>query len=64
MASRLGMRLKVDKSGKIVPPKRPRDQLIEVEGLLVHRGTARADADWKSVIDDVRSERIASVSRR
>ena len=44
-------------------PKPPRDHLIKVEGLWVHRGTARADAGWKHVVDDVRRERIASVSK-
>lgn len=38
--------------------------LIKVDGLWVHRGTARADASWEHVIEDVRSERIASVSKR
>jgi hypothetical protein len=49
---------------KIELPKRPRDHLIKVEGLWVHRGIARADADWEHVIDEVRTERIASVSKR
>jgi AbrB family looped-hinge helix DNA binding protein len=38
--------------------------MVKVDGLWVHRGTARADADWEHVIEDVRSERIASVSKR
>ena len=56
--------MKVNKSGRIVHPKRPRDHLIKVEGLWVHGGTAGADADWEHVVEDVRSERIASVSKR
>lgn len=92
MASGNGIRLKVDKSGRIVVPKRLRDHLgiraeaelevtpqsdgillrvvdeqpalVKVDGLWVHRGTARADADWEHVIEDVRSERIASISKR
>jgi AbrB family looped-hinge helix DNA binding protein len=85
------MRLKVDKSGRIVVPKRLRDQLgirseaeleitaqsggifvrvvdeepalIKVDGLWVHRGSAGPEVDWERVIEDVRDERIASVSK-
>ena len=85
-------KLKIDKSGRIVIPKRLRDHLgvhaetelelmpqsggifvrvvdeepamVKVDGLWVHRGTARADADWERVVENVRSERIASVSKR
>jgi len=64
MASRDGTRVKVNKSGRIVHPKRPRDHPIKVEGLWVHGGTAGADADWEHVVEDVRSERITSVSKR
>jgi AbrB family looped-hinge helix DNA binding protein len=91
MPQRNGKRLKIDKSGRIVFPKRLRDQLgiraeaeldvtaqsggifvrvvdeepalVKVDGLWVHRGTARPDADWERVIEDVRDERIASVSK-
>ncbi len=91
MASENGTRLKVDKSGRIVVPKRLRDHLgirdeaeleitatsgglflrlideepalIKVDGLWVHRGSARPDADWERVIEDVRNERIASISK-
>jgi AbrB family looped-hinge helix DNA binding protein len=38
--------------------------MVKVEGLLVHRGTARPDAGWEHVVEDVRSERVASVSKR
>jgi AbrB family looped-hinge helix DNA binding protein len=86
MASSNGTVLKVNKSGRIVVPKRLRDHLgihaeaeldvtpqsdgifvrvvdeepalIKVDGLWVHRGTARPDADWEHVIEDVRSERM------
>jgi AbrB family looped-hinge helix DNA binding protein len=92
MATKNGTRLKIDKSGRIVVPKRLRDHLgihaeaelevtpqpgglflrvvdqepalVKVDGLWVHRGAAAPDADWEHVIDDVRNERIASVSRR
>jgi AbrB family looped-hinge helix DNA binding protein len=91
MAPRNGTKLKIDRSGRIVVPKRLRDHLgireeaeleitahpdgifvrvvddeqplIKVDGLWVHRGSARPDADWESVIDDLRKDRIASVSK-
>jgi AbrB family looped-hinge helix DNA binding protein len=89
MAPRNGTRLKVDKSGRIVVPKRLRDHLgiqadaelelttqsggvfvrvvdeepalVKVDGLWVHRGSARPNADWERVIEDIRDERIESV---
>jgi AbrB family looped-hinge helix DNA binding protein len=82
---------KVDKSGRIVFPKRLRDQLgiraeaeleitaqsgglfvrvvdeepalVKVDGLWVHRGSAGPEVDWERVIEEVRDERIASVSK-
>ncbi len=35
--------------------------LVKVDGLWVHRGSARPDTDWERVIEEVRSERIASI---
>lgn len=89
MAQKNGARLSVDKSGRIVVPKRLRDHLgiqvgaeleitaqaggifvrvvdedaalVKVDGLWVHRGSARPEADWEHVIEDVRDERIDSV---
>jgi AbrB family looped-hinge helix DNA binding protein len=86
-----GTKLKIDKSGRLVVPKRLRDHLgiradaeleittqsdglfvrvadeepalVKVDGLWVHRGSAQPHADWERVIEDVRNERIASVSR-
>jgi AbrB family looped-hinge helix DNA binding protein len=37
--------------------------LVRVDGLWVHQGSAQTDADWERVIDDVRSERVASVAK-
>lgn len=82
---------KIDKSGRLVVPKRLRDHLgiqadaeleittrsgglfvrvvgeepalVKVDGLWVHRGSAQPDADWERVIEYVRNERIASVSK-
>ncbi len=89
MPQKNGARLKVDKSGRIVVPKRLRDHLgiqaeeeleltaqsggifmrvvdedpalVKVDGLWVHRGSVRPEADWEHVIQDIRDERIASV---
>lgn len=89
MANRNGTRLQIDKSGRIVVPKRLRDHLgiqaeaeleltaqsggifvrvvdeepalVKVDGLWVHRGSARPGADWEHVIEDIRDERIASI---
>jgi AbrB family looped-hinge helix DNA binding protein len=91
MVRRNGTNLKIDKSGRIVLPKRWRDHLgiraeaelvvtpqaggifvrvadeepalLKVDGLWIHRGSANPDADWERVIEDVRDERIASVSK-
>ena len=87
MPQKNGARLKVDKSGRIVVPKRLRDHLgiqakaeperrpnrvgylcalliedpalVKVDGLWVHRGSVRPEADWEHVIQDIRDERIA-----
>jgi len=89
MPQKNGARLKIDKSGRIVVPKRLRDHLgiqadaeleltaqsggifvrvvdedpalVKVDGLWVHRGSVRQDADWERVIEDIRDQRIASV---
>ncbi len=89
MPQKNGARLKVDKSGRIVVPKRLRDHLgiqaeaeleltaqsggifmrvvdedpalVKIDGLWVHRGSVRPEADWEHVIQDIRDERIASV---
>ena len=89
MVSKNGTRLTIDKSGRIVVPKRLRDALgmqaeseleispqsdgmfvrvvrddsalVRIDGLWVHRGSARPDADWNRVLDDVRAERVATI---
>jgi len=35
--------------------------LVKVDGLWVHRGAARPEADWDRAIETVRDERIDSV---
>ncbi|MGO8786785.1 MAG: AbrB/MazE/SpoVT family DNA-binding domain-containing protein [Terriglobia bacterium] len=34
--------------------------MVQVDGLWVHQGTPRPDANWGRVLDDVREERIQS----
>jgi AbrB family looped-hinge helix DNA binding protein len=40
-----------------------RPTMIKIDGLWVHRGAAQAGANWDRLIQEVREERIASVSR-
>jgi AbrB family looped-hinge helix DNA binding protein len=89
MASSNGIKLRIDKSGRIVVPKPLRDRLglkpgteleildqqdgvllrtpeerpalVKVDGLWVHRGVARAGADWERIIQEAREERIESI---
>jgi len=35
--------------------------MVQIDGLWVHRGTARNAAIWEHVLDDVREERVQSV---
>jgi AbrB family looped-hinge helix DNA binding protein len=39
----------------------PRPTMVQVEGLWVHQGTASANADWASVLEDVREERLRAM---
>ena len=84
-----GMKLRMDKSGRVVFPKplrrrlglasemeleaveqpggillRPVTQqpsMIQVDGLWIHQGAADSGANWESVLNDVREERIQTV---
>jgi AbrB family looped-hinge helix DNA binding protein len=86
-----GMRLRIDKAGRIVLPKPLRDQMgfrpdtelvaieqpegvlikrtdqrpsmLKVDGLWVHQGTSEPGANWDRVLEDVREERITSLSK-
>ncbi|MGE0471756.1 MAG: AbrB/MazE/SpoVT family DNA-binding domain-containing protein [Nitrospira sp.] len=39
----------------------PHSTMVNVDGLLVHPGTAQANADWVRVLEDVREERLRAV---
>jgi hypothetical protein len=55
MAHKDGMRLKAAKTGRI--------GVFKTDSLWVHRGVMRPFADFERVIEQVRNERIASVSK-
>jgi hypothetical protein len=35
--------------------------MVKVDGLWVHQGRAEQGANWESILEDIREERIASV---
>jgi AbrB family looped-hinge helix DNA binding protein len=49
--------------GVLLKRVQQRPSMIKVDGLWVHQGTAEAGANWDRVLEDVRGERIESVSR-
>jgi len=47
--------------GALLCPVEQRPSMIQVDGLWVHRGAAESGADWDSVLEDAREERVQSV---
>jgi len=47
--------------GLLLRPIEPRPAMIKIEGLWVHRGTPQPGANWETVIEEVREERLKSV---
>ncbi len=39
----------------------PQPTMVKIDGLWVHQGTAHANADWTSVLEEVREERLRAV---
>lgn len=39
----------------------PETTMVRIEGPWVHQGTAQANADWASVLEDAREERLRAV---
>lgn len=39
----------------------PKSTMVNVDGLWVHQGTARANVDWELGIDKVREERLRAL---
>lgn len=42
-----------------VAPQRP--SMVNVDGLWVHQGTVRDDANWDHVLEDAREERLQAL---
>jgi len=40
-----------------------RPPMVKVDGLWVHQGRAEPGANWERILEEVREERIASVSK-
>ena len=87
-----GMKLRIDKAGRLVVPKSLRERLsfkpdteleaieqpegvllkrveqqpsmVKVDGLWVHQGNAEPNANWGRIVEDVREERIESLTSR
>jgi AbrB family looped-hinge helix DNA binding protein len=47
--------------GLLIKPPSQRPTMTKVDGLWVHQGRAEPGANWDSVLDDVRAERIDSL---
>lgn len=47
--------------GMLLRVPAPHPTMVKIEGLWVHQGTAQANADWASVLEDVRDERLRAV---
>lgn len=39
----------------------PQPTMVKIDGLWVHQGAAHANADWTSVLEEVREERLRAV---
>jgi AbrB family looped-hinge helix DNA binding protein len=91
MASARGIKLKIDRSGRIVVPKPLRERLglnpgtelevleqpggvllrtieerpalAKLDGLWVHRGVMPAGASWDHIVQQVREDRLESLSK-
>ena len=47
--------------GLVVRVPTPQPTMVNIEGLWVHQGTAQANADWASMLEDAREERLRAV---
>ena len=47
--------------GVLLKPVEQRPSMVKVDGLWVHQGTSARGADWDSVLEDIREERIDAV---
>ncbi len=49
--------------GVLLKRVQQRPSMVKVDGLWVHQGRAEPGANWERILEDVREERIASVSK-
>jgi len=49
--------------GVLLKRVQQRPSMVKVDGLWVHQGRAEPGANWDRILEDVREERIASVSK-
>lgn len=47
--------------GMLLRVPAPQPTMVKIEGLWVHQGTAQANADWASVLEEVRDERLRAL---
>lgn len=47
--------------GMLLRVPAPQPTMAKIEGLWIHQGTAQANADWASVLQEVRDERLRAV---
>jgi hypothetical protein len=70
LRKRLGLESEIDleavelPGGVLLRPVMPRPSMIQADGLWVHQGAAELGANWERVLNDVREERIQTVTRR
>jgi bifunctional DNA-binding transcriptional regulator/antitoxin component of YhaV-PrlF toxin-antitoxin module len=49
--------------GILLRPLMQKPSITQVDGLWVHQGAARPDANWEHALNNVRGERIRAVSK-
>ena len=49
--------------GVLLKRVQQRPSMVKVDGLWVHQGRAEPGANWERILEDVREERIESVSK-
>ena len=49
--------------GVLLKRVQQRPSMVKVDGLWVHQGRAEPGANWERILEDIREERITSVSK-
>ncbi len=47
--------------GLLIQPAEQKPSMIQVDGLWVHQGKPQPDANWDSLVNDVREERLNDI---